>query len=115
MDQKFNPELKLEPGLRAYPLQELSDPQDIYDPLFNATYKPPTLEETQARLNEILRLINEQGGQLIGTIDLLVAQELKPNHYPDQIPSRAQTFLIVDTPERIESASLPLDCSITSE
>lgn len=81
------PEISLEEGTRAYLFPEFFSGLKYEEPIPMPT--TPTTAEALERMNAYLKSIQEQGGQVLGFVNLDVAEE--KNHY-GRVLKRAHSF-----------------------
>ncbi len=92
-EPQMDNEITLQEGLKSYPLPELGN----QNPRVTAWKDiiPPTPEEAQNRINQLLASIEKQGGELIGIINVGVSIPPEPNGMRKGSTLTPQTFLIV--------------------
>lgn len=83
------PDIKLEPGLRSYPLPDMRQ----QGPGIKSV---PTAEVAQNKLNQILNSITEQGGTLLGVIPVEVAMSLPSGGVSNDESGVLLPFLIIN-------------------
>jgi hypothetical protein len=92
-EQKQTPEIRLQEGLRAYPLPEFGkqNPEVAWPDII-----PPSPEEAQEQFNQLLADIEGQGGELVACVDIPVAIPNEPGVMSNPSASKPQTFMIIE-------------------
>ena len=92
-EPQMDNEITLQEGLKSYLLPELGN----QNPRATAWKEiiPPTPEEAQKKINQILASIENQGGELKGIINLGVSNPPEPSGMRKGTVITSQTFLIV--------------------